>query len=90
MIQLTRLNNAPLAVNSDLIKYVEEAPDTVLTLIHGEKLVVRETMVQVIDRIREFRRSLLQGIADLPRAACMHPSLNLASPSVEIEETDGG
>jgi flagellar protein FlbD len=42
MIQLTRLNNTRLAVNCDLIKYVEEAPDTVITLLNGEKLVVRE------------------------------------------------
>ncbi len=61
MIQLTRLNNARLAVNCDLIKYVEEAPDTVLTLISGEKLVVRETTEQVIERVRQFRRSILTG-----------------------------
>jgi flagellar protein FlbD len=66
MIQLTRLNNARLAVNCDLIKYVEEAPDTVLTLLNGEKLVVRETTEQVIERVRDFRRSVL--IAD-PEAA---------------------
>src|SRR5438093_8651741 len=36
MIQLTRLNNKPLAVNSDLIKFVEQAPDTVITLISVE------------------------------------------------------
>ncbi len=59
MIQLTRLNNTRLAVNSDLIKYVEEAPDTVITLLNGEKLVVRETTEQVIERVRDFRRSLL-------------------------------
>jgi flagellar protein FlbD len=59
MIQLTRLNNARLAVNCDLIKYVEEAPDTVLTLLNGEKLVVRETTQQVIERVRDFRRSVL-------------------------------
>ena len=61
MIQLTRLNNARLAVNCDLIKYVEEAPDTVLTLISGEKLVVRETAEQVIEQVRLFRRSILAG-----------------------------
>lgn len=60
MIQLTRLNNARLAVNCDLIKYVEEAPDTVITLLNGEKLVVRETTAEVIDRVREFRRSILE------------------------------
>jgi flagellar protein FlbD len=59
VIQLTRLNNARLAVNCDLIKYVEEAPDTVLTLLNGEKLVVRETTEQVIERVRDFRRSVL-------------------------------
>jgi hypothetical protein len=40
MIELTRLNGSPLAINCDLIKYAEAAPDTVLTLITGEKLVV--------------------------------------------------
>jgi flagellar protein FlbD len=71
VIQLTRLNNTRLAVNSDLIKYVEEAPDTVITLLNGEKLVVRETTEQIIDRVREFRRSvLIAGSADeLPPAA---------------------
>ncbi len=63
MIQLTRLNNSRLAVNSDLIKYVEEAPDTVITLLSGEKLVVRETTEQVIERVRDFRRSVLIGNA---------------------------
>jgi flagellar protein FlbD len=69
MIQLTRLNNARLAVNCDLIKYVEEAPDTVLTLISGEKLVVRETTEQVIDRVRQFRRFILGGNPEILSAA---------------------
>lgn len=61
MIQLTRLNNSRLAINSDLIKFVESAPDTVLTLVTGEKVVVRETTAEVIERVREFRRSVLCG-----------------------------
>lgn len=64
MIRLTRLNNQPLAVNSDLIKFVEQAPDTMLTLVTGEKIVVRETEQQVLDRIVEFRRLIA---AKLPR-----------------------
>jgi len=62
MIQLTRLNNSPLAVNSDLIKFVEQAPDTVITLITGEKIVVRESAQDVLAKVVEFRRSVLQGI----------------------------
>ena len=61
MIQLTRLNNSRLAVNCDLIKYVEQSPDTVITLLRGEKLLVRETTEQVIERVRDFRRSILTG-----------------------------
>ena len=47
MIELTRLNGSPLDVNCDLIKYAEAAPDTVLTLITGEKLVVLEPCEEV-------------------------------------------
>jgi flagellar protein FlbD len=62
MIQLTRLNNSPLIVNSDLVKFVEQSPDTVITLVNGEKLLVREKADEVLSRIVEFRRSVLQGI----------------------------
>jgi flagellar protein FlbD len=62
MIQLTRLNNHPLIVNSDLIKFIENAPDTVLTLVTGEKVVVLESSDKVLERIVEFRRNILSGI----------------------------
>jgi len=62
MIQLTRLNNHPLSVNSDLIKFVEQSPDTVITLVNGEKIVVRESAQEVLERVVEFRRLVLQGI----------------------------
>lgn len=61
MIQLTRLNNQPLMVNSDLIKFVEPSPDTVLTLVTGEKLVVRESCEDILEKVVQFRRSLLSG-----------------------------
>lgn len=62
MIHLTRLNNHPLALNSDLIKFVEQAPDTVITLVNGDKIVVRESAQDVLERVVQFRRSVLQGI----------------------------
>src|ERR1035437_5441858 len=58
MIRLTRLNNRPLVVNSDLIKFIENAPDTVITLVSGEKIVVLETAQEVINRIVEYRQQL--------------------------------
>jgi flagellar protein FlbD len=58
MIRLTRLNNRPLVVNSELIKFIENAPDTVITLVTGEKIVVLETAEEVITRIVEYCRRL--------------------------------
>lgn len=59
MIELTRLNKEPLAVNDDLVKFIEQAPDTVLTFVTGEKIVVSESAREVIQRIIQFRRQLL-------------------------------
>ena len=66
MIQLTRLNNHPLVVNSDLIKTIEYAPDTVITLMNGDKIVVQETGEEILARIVEFRRRVLSGLQMTP------------------------
>jgi flagellar protein FlbD len=62
MIYLTRLNNQPLIVNADLIKFIENAPDTVITLLTGEKLVVRESPAEVLQRIAEFHRKFYRRV----------------------------
>ena len=62
MIRLTRLNSHALTINSDLIKFIENAPDTVLTLTNGEKIVVRESTEEVLSRIIAFRRAVLTGL----------------------------
>lgn len=62
MIQLTRLNGQPLIINSDMIKLIENAPDTVISLVNGEKFVVREPGEQVLERIVQFRRRVLDGL----------------------------
>ena len=88
MIQLTRLNNSPLIVNSDLVKFVEQSPDTVITLVNGEKLLVREKADEVLNRIVEFRRSVLQGMAlitDHIPAMTAPPDREPATPNLEAE-----
>ncbi len=60
MIELTRLNGSPLAINCDLIKYAEASPDTVLTLITGEKLVVLEPCREVSQRTMDYRAAILR------------------------------
>ena len=61
MIELTRLNNHPFLLNSDLIKWIENTPDTVLTLVSGEKVLVSESSSQVLQRIIDFRRRIFPG-----------------------------
>lgn len=58
MIALTRLNGQPIMVNADLIESVEPTPDTVITLVSGNKLIVRDSMDQIRDRIVEFKRKI--------------------------------
>jgi flagellar protein FlbD len=64
MIQLTRLNHAPLVLNSDLIEHIDVTPDTVITLTTGQVLRVRETAEDVIERIVEFRRRVFAAPED--------------------------
>ena len=61
MIELTRLNGSRLSINCDLIKYADSAPDTVLTLVTGEKLVVLEPRSEVMRRTMEYRASVLRS-----------------------------
>ena len=62
MIELTRLNGNPMLLNSDLIKTAEASPDTMLTLINGEKLIVREELSEVLERILAYRAALLAAV----------------------------
>lgn len=61
MIELTRLNGEHMVVNSDLIRYAEENPDTVITLVTGDKIVVSESTRELIERVIAFRSRLLQS-----------------------------
>jgi flagellar protein FlbD len=61
MILLTKINKAPIALNSDLIEYIEETPDTVITLTNNDKVVVQEGMSEIIQKIVHYRR-LINGL----------------------------
>ena len=60
MIRLTRLNHTPIVVNAELIEYLEATPDTVISLVHGQKLTVRESLEQVMDRIVHYQQQIRQ------------------------------
>lgn len=58
MITVTRLNGKKLVVNAELIRTVEANPDTTITLINGDHILVQESMAQVIELSVEYGRSL--------------------------------
>jgi flagellar protein FlbD len=80
MIELTRLNGTPIVLNSDLIKTAEASPDTMLTLINGEKLIVREDCAEVTERVLTYRARLLVSVARrLPSYGDLQRVVSLAS-----------
>ncbi len=64
MIEVTRLNGKRFVVNAELIRTVEEQPDTIITLINGDHLVVRETMREIVEKVIDYGRTLRRlGVA---------------------------
>lgn len=61
MILLTRLDGTTLAVNDELIVFAESTPDTVITMSSGQRLLVKEPLALVMERVVAFRRSTLPG-----------------------------
>ena len=59
MIVLHRLKGEPLVFNHDLIESIEALPDTVITLVDGRKVMVTESPAEIVERVREFRASIL-------------------------------
>lgn len=58
MIRLTRLNGRPFVLNAEQIKTIEQTPDTMITLLTGDQLVVRESLEDVVRRAIDYNRAL--------------------------------
>ena len=58
MICVTRLNDQKFILNAEIIRTIEENPDTIITLVSGEHLVVKEPMREVVRRCIEYGRHL--------------------------------
>lgn len=58
MIKVTRLNGKEFVINAEMIQFLEETPDTVVTLVNHEKVVVREPVDEIIRRVVDYSRSI--------------------------------
>ena len=55
MIEVTRLNDTKLLINSDQIEFVEETPDTVISFLSGKKIIVKESRQEILKDCLIFR-----------------------------------
>lgn len=60
MITITRLDKRVVVVNADLIKMIEATPDTIITLINGDTIIVQDSVDEVVQRAVEYQR-LIHG-----------------------------
>ncbi|MEZ6046916.1 MAG: flagellar FlbD family protein [Planctomycetaceae bacterium] len=58
MIKLTRLNGDEFVVNAELIQFVEQRPDTYVTLTTEDRFIVKESAQEVIKRSLAYQRAL--------------------------------
>ena len=79
MIRVTRLNGEQFALNPDLIERVEAHPDTVAFLVDGTKYVVRESVDEVLQEIREYRASILATSYEMDRGEYAAPAVAAVS-----------
>ena len=61
MVRVHRLNNQEFLVNCELIEFVEETPNTVISMVSGRKLVVSETSEEVKSLIIEYKRKIFDS-----------------------------
>jgi len=60
MIRLKKLNGEEVVINAELIETVEARPDTTISLTTGNKIVVKDSVLEVIEKVTEYRRSINQ------------------------------
>ena len=64
MINLTRLNGQAFVMNADKIRYIESTPDTVVCCDTGEKMMVKETLSEVMRKAIEYSRIVRRSLAE--------------------------
>ena len=58
MITVTRINGKALVVNAELIRSIEENPDTTITLINGDHIIVKEPMQLIVEKAIDYGRCM--------------------------------
>lgn len=58
MIEVTKINGIPVLINPDLIEFVEETPDTVVSFTTGKKIIVKESRQDIKNLVKSYRKDI--------------------------------
>ena len=58
MIEVTLLNDRVMHLNAELIEIIESTPDTIITLTTERKVIVKESMDEIVARVIRYRRRI--------------------------------
>ena len=64
MICLTRLNGQAFVMNAEKIRYVEATPDTMVCCDSGDRMIVKESLQEVVRRAIDYARTVRRPISD--------------------------
>lgn len=65
MIKVHRLNKTQMYINANHIESIEATPDTILTLSNEKKVIVRETVDEIINSIIQYHQTVFQNPSKL-------------------------
>lgn len=65
MIEVTRLNDKKVLINSDLIEMVEDTPDTLISFTNGRKLIVKESRQEVKNLVISYKKEVFKGVKNI-------------------------
>jgi len=84
VITLHKLNGEPVVLNAELIETVESTPDTLITLIDRRRLMVGESVGEVVERVIDYRHM----IGNMPRAAALIAGIHARASADGHEDED--
>ncbi len=64
MIKLSKLKGSDneFVVNAELVETIEQTPDTVITLTNGKKILVEESMDEVVRKVMDYKRAIFRNL----------------------------
>jgi len=62
MIKVTKINGEELVVNAELIETVKATPDTIIFLTTGRKVIVLDSIDEIVEKVITYRQKTLAGL----------------------------